>query len=100
METTQRWRVYYDKTDDGKVWWSVDNGDVSTEIRVRWFTLCGGLAAYGNSRPPNAPWPSGLNTQPTFIDKDEPTAWLEIPTAVAQFMNGCVTFRPAEIKES
>lgn len=73
------WRVYYDRRDEsGKVWWSVDNGTMSTEIKVSWFNcMC------------------PLSSQCSYVHVEgEPSAWFSFE-ATAEFKDGGVLFHNA-----
>jgi hypothetical protein len=80
-QTTQFWRVYYDSRDKhGKVWWSVDNGNLLSEIKVGWVRILPGAAviSFTSEKPQeNAGGPRG---------------WFGI-AAIADFYNGGVEFR-------
>lgn len=70
------WRIYYDRRDDdGKVWWSIDNGTTATEIKVSWFVL--NVAGV-------------LSRAPETHVKGDPSGWIEVYGEI-HFRDGGVT---------
>ena len=74
-----KYRIYYDKTEDGVAWWSIDEGTQDTEVRVRWISINPGVALN-----------NGCNTNPH--KPSEPSAWFETYNATCSIMNGGALF--------
>jgi len=82
------YRVYYDRKDEyGVVWWSVDEGDQSTEIKVKGVVICQ-CEVLTMTANPNIPQ-----------KRDEPTGWVEV-TGKAMVKSGVCYITPQSEQEN
>jgi hypothetical protein len=95
----KRWRIYFHKVDQfSRPWWCVDNGDISSQIRVGHVRLgevpgFTGVRSYSVGVPDDQGGIKGTTPPPT-----EPKVWLEVE-AEATFQAGGVVFHPFEKPE-
>lgn len=73
-------RIYFHKREAGVVWWSIDEGDPSSEIHVRWIRIEPGLSINSGTK----------------VDaiQGEPSAWFEVWGAELKLEGSMAILRP------
>lgn len=76
----KRWRVYFNRQQDWPMIWCIDQGDISTQIRVHWVKIQGVKLEGGTT----------ISQKPTKRIPNEPVAWFEVKGKL-RITNGVAT---------
>lgn len=79
------YRIYYNRSDDYPVLWCVDEGRISSQIRVQSIRFCG-VEAYTQNHKDS---PNGNKNQ------NEPHGWMQVDDAKLVICSGEAQFHPS-----